>query len=147
MAAFAHITSLLNTIHFHFLQPLPCLSFEDPETIKSLCEKIRYLQAFLEDSEKDKARGVLESEIRCVAQDAEAKIESQLYQLYLRCNQVEHPLEPPHSLYDTLKQSEETEIVIKCKNTEKKEARILRLKRLNLFNYITFISPLSQLLM
>ncbi|XP_031107867.1 putative late blight resistance protein homolog R1B-17 [Ipomoea triloba] len=123
MAAFAHITSLLNTIHFHFLQPLPCLIFEDPETIKSLCEKIRYLQAFLEDSEKDKARGVLESEIRCVAQDAEAKIESQLYKLYLRCNQVNHPLKPPQSLYHTLKQVK--------RKIESIERRIIQIKSNN----------------
>ncbi|XP_019163943.1 PREDICTED: putative late blight resistance protein homolog R1A-10 [Ipomoea nil] len=122
MAAFLHITSLLNTIHFHFLQPLPCLIFDDTETIKSLCEKIRYLQAFLEGSE-NKARSVLESEIRCVAQDAEAKIESQLYQLYLCCNQVEHPLKPPQSLYHTLEQVKGT--------IESIEQRIIQIKSNN----------------
>ncbi|XP_019191983.1 PREDICTED: putative late blight resistance protein homolog R1A-3 [Ipomoea nil] len=123
MAAFAHITSLLNTLHFHFLQPHPCLIFDDTETIKSLCEKILHLQAFLEDSEKNKARRVLESEIRCVAQDAEAKIESQLYKLYLCRNRVEHPLKPPQSLYHTLKQVK--------RKIESIERRIIQIKSNN----------------
>ncbi|XP_019191683.1 PREDICTED: putative late blight resistance protein homolog R1B-12 [Ipomoea nil] len=123
MATFAHITSLLNTLHFHFLQPHPCLIFDDTEAIKSVCEKIRYLQAFLEGSEKIKARSVLESEIRCVAQDAEANIESQLYQLYLCCNQEDHPLKPPQSLYHTLEQVKQ--------KIESIERRIIEIKSNN----------------
>nr|GMC90980.1 putative late blight resistance protein homolog R1B-14 [Ipomoea batatas] len=89
--AFAHIISLLNTIQFHFLQPLPCLIFDDTEMVESLCEKIRNLQGFLEESHKNniisnQARRVLESKIRGVAHDAEGWIESELHRLYMRFN-------------------------------------------------------------
>nr|GMC88894.1 putative late blight resistance protein homolog R1B-14 isoform X1 [Ipomoea batatas] len=105
MTAFALITSLLNTLHFHFQQPVPCLILDDTEMVESLCKKIRFLQAFLEDSHiNSEARSALETEIRGVAHDAEAKIESELHLFYLQCNQVDHPVKPPQSLYHTLQQ-------------------------------------------
>nr|GMC82876.1 putative late blight resistance protein homolog R1A-3 [Ipomoea batatas] len=105
MTAFALITSLLNTLHFHFQQPVPCLILDDTELVESLCKKIRFLQAFLEDSHiNSEARSGLETEIRGVAHDAEAKIESELHLFYLQCNQVDLPVKPPQSLYHTLQQ-------------------------------------------
>ncbi|XP_031098581.1 putative late blight resistance protein homolog R1B-16 isoform X2 [Ipomoea triloba] len=101
------LVTLLNTIDFHFLQPLPCLSVDDREIImiRSLCKKLRFLQAFLEDSQKKNIncpawRG-LETEIRDVAAEAESKIELELYQLY---NEEDAPVEPYQSLHQTLQQ-------------------------------------------
>ncbi|XP_019154983.1 PREDICTED: putative late blight resistance protein homolog R1C-3 isoform X3 [Ipomoea nil] len=109
--AFAHIISLINTIEFHFLQPLPCLIFDDKEMVESLCEKIRKLQGFLEESHKNnnifisnQARRVLESKIRGVAHDAEGWIESDLHRLYMRFNSEERPVKTSQSLYQTLQQ-------------------------------------------
>ncbi|XP_031107280.1 putative late blight resistance protein homolog R1A-10 [Ipomoea triloba] len=76
------LVNLLNTIHFHFLQPLPCLSVDDTERImiESLCKKLRFLQAFVEDSQKNNincpAWRDLETEIRDVAAEAETKIDN-----------------------------------------------------------------------
>ncbi|XP_031107866.1 putative late blight resistance protein homolog R1B-23 [Ipomoea triloba] len=108
------LVNLLNTIHFHFLQPLPCLSVDDRERImiQSLCKKLRFLQDFLEDSEKNNIncpawRG-LETEIRDVAAEAERKIESKLYKHYLFYNEKTEirdvPVKPCESLHQTLKQ-------------------------------------------
>nr|GMC65207.1 putative late blight resistance protein homolog R1B-14 isoform X1 [Ipomoea batatas] len=101
------LVTLLNTLDFHFLQPLPCLSVDDREriVIESLCKKLRFLQAFLEDSPDNSIncpawRG-LETEIRYVAGEAESKIELELYQLY---NEEEAPVEPCESLHQTLQQ-------------------------------------------
>nr|GLL33471.1 putative late blight resistance protein homolog R1C-3 isoform X3 [Ipomoea trifida] len=76
--------------------------------IESLCKKLRFLQAFLEDSPKNSInwpalRG-LKREIRGVASKAESNIESQLYQLYLCYNEEEGPAEPCQSLHQTLQQ-------------------------------------------
>ncbi|XP_031109550.1 putative late blight resistance protein homolog R1A-3 isoform X2 [Ipomoea triloba] len=101
------LVNLLNTIHFYFLQPLPCFSVDDRERImiESLCKKLRFLQTFLEHSQKNNIncpswRG-LETEIRDVAAEAESKIELQLYQLY---NEEDAPVEPCESLHQTLQQ-------------------------------------------
>ncbi|XP_031109541.1 putative late blight resistance protein homolog R1A-10 [Ipomoea triloba] len=101
------LVTLLNTIDFHFLQPLPCLNVDDRQiiTIQSLCKKLRFLQAFLEDSPDNSincpAWNRLETEIRDVAAEAESKIESDLYQLY---NEEEAPVELCESLHQTLQQ-------------------------------------------
>nr|GMD88371.1 putative late blight resistance protein homolog R1B-16 [Ipomoea batatas] len=59
--------------------------------IESLCKKLRFLQAFLEDSQKNNincpAWTDLETEIRDVAAEAESKIESKLYKHYLFYNE------------------------------------------------------------
>ncbi|XP_031109026.1 putative late blight resistance protein homolog R1B-12 isoform X2 [Ipomoea triloba] len=116
------LVNLLNTIEFHFLQPLPCLSFDDREImIESLCKKLRFLQAFLEDSQKNNIncpawRG-LETEIRDVAAEAESKIESELYQLY---NEEDAPVEPCQSLHQILQQV--------TRDIESLERRILQIQ-------------------
>nr|GLL25642.1 putative late blight resistance protein homolog R1C-3 isoform X3 [Ipomoea trifida] len=131
MTAFALITSLLNTLHFHFQQPVPCLILDDTEVVESLCKKIRFLQAFLEDSHiNSEARSGLETEIRGVAHDAEAKIESELHLFYLQCNQVDLPVKPPQSLYHTLQQvtreieSIEERIQIESNNNQSVESSV-----------------------
>ncbi|XP_031096128.1 putative late blight resistance protein homolog R1B-12 isoform X2 [Ipomoea triloba] len=108
------LVTLLNTIDFHFLQPLPCLSVDDKEIImiESLCKKLRFLQAFLEDSQKNNincpAWTDLETEIRDVAAEAESKIESKLYKHYLFYNEKTEirdlPVKPCESLHQTLQQ-------------------------------------------
>nr|GMC68612.1 putative late blight resistance protein homolog R1B-14 isoform X1 [Ipomoea batatas] len=80
--------------------------------IQSLCKKLRFLQAFLEDSQKNNincpAWSGLETEIRDVAAEAERKIESQLYKHYLFYNEKTEirdvPVKPCQSLHQTLQQ-------------------------------------------
>nr|GMC65206.1 putative late blight resistance protein homolog R1B-17 [Ipomoea batatas] len=125
---FVLITSLLNTLQFNFLQnSYASFSVRYIEKIKSLHDKIRNLQAFLEDSRNNNisniTRTALESEIRRVARDADHKIESELHQLYLMFNKSGYIYEPPKSLYQTLKQvnqkikSIEQRIQIESKNS------------------------------
>ncbi|XP_019191984.1 PREDICTED: putative late blight resistance protein homolog R1B-17 [Ipomoea nil] len=130
---FVLITSLLNTLQINLLERFgKDILFWDggrdtlirhKEKIESLRDKIRNLQAFLEDSRNKITRRVLESEIRGVARDAEDKIESELHQLYLMFNESVDVVEPSESLYQTLKQvkrkitSIERRIQIESKNS------------------------------
>ncbi|XP_031108652.1 putative late blight resistance protein homolog R1B-17, partial [Ipomoea triloba] len=76
--------------------------------IESLRDKIRNLQAFLEDSQNNNiskmTRRALESEIGGVARDAEDKIESELQNLIMSKNSKITPPKKAESLYKTLKQ-------------------------------------------
>nr|GMC65209.1 putative late blight resistance protein homolog R1B-14 isoform X1 [Ipomoea batatas] len=128
------IVTLLNTIEFHFLQPLPCLSVDDRQiiTIQSLCKKLRFLQTFLKDSPDNSincpAWRRLETEIRDVAAEAETKIELELYQLY---NEEEAPVEPCESLHQTLQQV--------MGDIESLERRILQIESYRNRNHSTII--------
>nr|GME20238.1 putative late blight resistance protein homolog R1A-3 [Ipomoea batatas] len=78
--------------------------------IESLCKKLRFLQAFLEDSQKNNincpAWTDLETEIRDVAAEAESKIESKLYKHYLFYNEKTEirdvPVKPCEEIWGSL---------------------------------------------
>nr|GMC58682.1 putative late blight resistance protein homolog R1A-10 [Ipomoea batatas] len=86
MDSFVLITSLLNTLQRNFPRNSGmCYNIGDKESIESLRDKIRNLQAFLEDSHNinKNTRRALESEIRGAARDADRMFESELHQFYM----------------------------------------------------------------
>nr|GME18680.1 putative late blight resistance protein homolog R1A-10 [Ipomoea batatas] len=106
---FVLITSLLNILERSYYQIYLFSGYREIVMIESLRDKIRNLQAFLEDSQnnnisKRTIRRALESEIGGVARDAEDKIESELQNLIMSKNSKITPPKKAESLYKTLKQ-------------------------------------------
>ncbi|XP_019177628.1 PREDICTED: putative late blight resistance protein homolog R1B-14 isoform X2 [Ipomoea nil] len=106
--AFAVVTSLLEIVDQRLQQPNPFLIPYDKEIIVSLSHKLRFLQAFLEESGKKtkdpRVKGTLEAKIRDVAVEAEGKIESELREIYLAANRGDCVDEACQGLHQTLEQ-------------------------------------------
>ncbi|XP_031102319.1 putative late blight resistance protein homolog R1A-3 [Ipomoea triloba] len=90
--AFVVVTSLLEIVE-KLLKPNPSLIICNRELVVSLSNKLRFIQAFLEESElkayHSLSKKMLEAEILDVASEAEMKIESRLRKVYLATNKGE----------------------------------------------------------
>lgn len=126
--AYAVVTSLMATIDHHFLQPNPNMLLQNKEKIQSMYEKLRFVQAFLEGTEK--RAGDLEAledvlvKIRDVAVEAEAKIELRLRKFYMAAEWRKRRKEKAHRrLHLTLRQViDDTEELMKIVNTARDSA-------------------------
>ncbi|XP_031091171.1 putative late blight resistance protein homolog R1A-10 [Ipomoea triloba] len=91
--AYAAVTSLMGTLHLHFLQSQPRLPLPDKQQIvSSLHEILAFLQESLEKSEigdDNLAMKDLEAEMRDVAFKAEERIEMELSSIYLQSSSTE----------------------------------------------------------
>nr|GMD34548.1 putative late blight resistance protein homolog R1B-16 isoform X1 [Ipomoea batatas] len=92
--AYAAVTSLMGTMHLHFLQSQPRLPLKDnQEIVNSLYENLDFLQESLEKSEicYDNAGAMkdLEAEMRDVLFKAEERIEMELSTIYLQSSSIE----------------------------------------------------------
>ncbi|XP_019177653.1 PREDICTED: uncharacterized protein LOC109172863 [Ipomoea nil] len=85
--AFVVVTSLLDMVEQQLLQRNPSLNCYDKEIIVFLSHKLRFLQAFLEESGKKINRPLaMEADIRRVAAKIERQIKSVLRQDYQAAN-------------------------------------------------------------
>ncbi|XP_019154438.1 PREDICTED: putative late blight resistance protein homolog R1A-10 isoform X2 [Ipomoea nil] len=91
--AYAAITSLMGTLHLHFLQSQPRFPLPHKQEIVSLHENLGFLQEILEKSEiaYDDAGAMkdLEAQIKDVSFKAEEMIEMELSSIYLQSSSIE----------------------------------------------------------
>ncbi|XP_019175646.1 PREDICTED: disease resistance protein RGA2-like [Ipomoea nil] len=97
--AFVVVTSVLGIVDQHLSHPNPSLNNildDDTHLVLLLSEKLRFLQHFLETQTVNQS---LDAEIRDVAAEAEAEIESKLREFYLASTNQD---EACHGLHQTL---------------------------------------------
>ncbi|XP_019164550.1 PREDICTED: putative late blight resistance protein homolog R1B-17 isoform X3 [Ipomoea nil] len=108
--AFAVVTSLLEIVEKHLLQPNSSLVLYSREMVVSLSKKLRFVQAFLEefgaktDNWEANNKESLEAEILDVAAEAESKVESELGQVYVVANRGDSVVSACQKLHQTLQQ-------------------------------------------
>ncbi|XP_019164467.1 PREDICTED: uncharacterized protein LOC109160640 [Ipomoea nil] len=92
--AYVAVTSLMETLHLHFLQSQPCFPLQHKQQILSLHENLGFLQQILAKSEiaygyDNSAMKRLEAEMRDVAFKAKESIEMELSNIYIQSSSIE----------------------------------------------------------